>query len=289
MAYAVPIERTLYPTKGTVYSIGVSANLDSLAQGPIWTRPEPTARRPRFSREQIASVALDIADADGFAAVSMRRVAAELGSGTMSLYRYISTKAELAALMDDALMGETVVPHEDLPGDWRGALTMLAYRTRAMYLRHPWAMQALQGEGGASRGAPMGPNGLRHFEQSMAALAGAPFDTRGKLDLLTIVDDYVFGHVLRASELQVHTRPEPDPAEVAAIMQFVEGQLSSGRFPHLAALADDPAARSATDPGRLEQRFELGLQALIDGAFRAWAYPAAGSTDVRPSDPSAWR
>ena len=263
-----------------MYSIHVSTHTDNPAQGPIWTRPEPTTRRPKFSREQIASVALAIADADGFAAVSMRRVAAELGSGTMSLYRYISTKAELAALMDDALLGEMVVPDEELPGDWRGALTLLAYRTRAVYLRHPWAMQALQGEGGASRGAPMGPNGLRHFEQSMAALAGAPFDTRGKLDLLTIVDDYVFGHVLRASELHVRTRAEPDPAEVAAIMKFVEAQLSSGRFPHLAALADDPAARSVADPERLQQRFELGLQALIDGAFRAWAYPVTGATDV---------
>lgn len=263
-----------------MYAINVSTHTGDLAPGPIWTRPEPTARRPKFSREQIASVALAIADAEGFAAVSMRRVAAELGSGTMSLYRYISTKAELAALMDDALVGETVVPDDKLPGDWRGALTMLAHRTRAVYLRHPWAMQALQGAGGASRGAPMGPNGLRHFEQSMAALASAPFDTRGKLDLLTIMDDYVFGHVLRAAGLHVRARAEPDPAEVAAIMEFVETQLSSGRFPRLAALADDPAARSVADPSRLEQRFELGLQALIDGAFRAWAYPVAGSTDV---------
>jgi AcrR family transcriptional regulator len=261
-----------------MYAIGVSTRSDHAGGGPIWTRPEPTARRPRFSREQIASVALAIADAEGFTAVSMRRVAAELGSGTMSLYRYISTKAELAALLDDALMGETVIPDGELPGDWRGALTMVAHRTRDVHLRHPWAIQALQGEGGAGRGAPMGPNGLRHFEQSMAALAGAPFDTRGKLDLLTIVDDYVFGHVLRAAELNARTRAEPDEAEIAAIMEFVQDQIGSGRFPHLAALADDPAGRSVADPGRLEQRFELGLQALIDGAFRAWAYPDAYSS-----------
>jgi AcrR family transcriptional regulator len=259
----------------------VSRQQDDAPLGPIWTRPEPTARRPRFSREQIASIALTIADAEGFAAVSMRRVAAELGSGTMSLYRYISTKSELAALMDDALMAEAVVPDGELPGDWRSALTMVAYRTRDVYLRHPWAIQSLQGEGGANRGAPMGPNGLRHFEQSMAALAAAPFDTRGKLDLLTIVDDYVFGHVLRAAELYARTTEEPSPAEaelarIGAIMNFVEGQLRSGRFPQLAALADDPMGRSVADPDRLEQRFELGLQALIDGAFRAWAYPAAG-------------
>src|SRR5580658_10725345 len=127
--------RTMYATKSTVYSSRVSRSPE---QGPIWTRPEPAGRKPRLRREQIAATALAIADAEGFAAVSMRRVAAELGSGTMSLYRYISTKSELAALIDDALMAETVVPDEELPGDWRSALTMVAYRTRDVYLRHPW-------------------------------------------------------------------------------------------------------------------------------------------------------
>lgn len=259
-----------------MYARPVSKPDSRPARGPIWARPEPAGRRPRFSRAQIADVALAIADAEGFGAVSMRRIAAELGSGTMSLYRYIATKADLAALMDDALMDEVVVPDAVLPGDWRGALAMIARQTRTVYLRHPWAVQALQGEDSARRGAPMGPNGLRHFEQSLAALDGAPFDTRGKLDLLTIVDDYVFGHVLRAAELYVRTREEPDPAEVAAVTGFVEEQIASGRFPQLAALAEDPAARSMTDADRLDQRFELGLQALIDGAFRAWAYPEAG-------------
>jgi AcrR family transcriptional regulator len=249
---------------------------DLPAAGPIWARPEPAGRRPRFSRAQIADVALAIADAEGFGAVSMRRVAAEVGSGTMSLYRYIATKADLSALMDDALKAEAVVPDGGLPADWREALALMARRTRAVYLHHPWAVQALHGEDGARRGAPMGPNGLRHFDQSLAALAGAPFDTRGKLDLLTIVDDYVFGHVLRAAELYVRTREEPDPAEVAAVTRFVEEQIASGQFPQLAALAEDPAARAVIDADRLEQRFELGLQALIDGAFRAWAYPEVG-------------
>ena len=259
-----------------MYARRVPAPDDLTAQGPIWARPEPAGRRPRFSRAQIAAVALAIADAEGFGAVSMRRVATELGSGTMSLYRYIATKADLAALMDDALVAEVVVPAAQLPAGWREALAMIARRTRAVYLRHSWAVQALQGEDGARRGAPMGPNGLRHFEQSLAALAGAPFDIRGKLDLLTIVDDYVFGHVLRAAELHVRAREEPGPAEVAAVTRFVEDQIASGRFPQLAALAEDPAARSVIDADRLDQRFELGLQSLIDGAFRAWAYPEAG-------------
>ncbi len=241
---------------------------------PIWARPEPAARLPRFSRERIAQVALAIADAEGFAAVTMRRVAAELGSGTMSLYRYISTKADLAALLADALMGEAVIPDGELPGDWRAALAMIAHRTRDVYLHHPWAIAGLQGEAGGGQSAPMGPNGLRHFEQSLAALDGAPFDMHGKLDLLTIVDDYVMGHVLRTAQMHASARTGTGPAEAAELMKFVHAELSSGRFPQLQAMTEDPGGPLAVDAARLEARFELGLNALIDGAFRAWAYPA---------------
>jgi hypothetical protein len=191
----------------------------------------------------------------------------------MSLYRYISAKDDLMALMDDALMAETLVPDGELPADWRTALAMIARRTRAVYLRHPWAARALPSEPGGGRGAPTGPNGLRRAEQSLAAIDAAPFDTRGKLDLLAIVDDYVSGHVLRAAELQA------GPGQPAASRQFVEDQLRSGQFPRLAALPGDPdgpadpAGPAAAAGDRLEQRFDLGLSALIDGAFRAWAYP----------------
>ena len=90
----------------------------------IWARPGPGARKPRFSREQIAAAALAIADTEGFDAVSIRRVAAELGAGTMSLYRYISAKADLVALMDDAIMGESLVPDGQLPAGAYGTLTV---------------------------------------------------------------------------------------------------------------------------------------------------------------------
>lgn len=206
----------------------------------------------------------------------MRRVAAELGAGTMSLYRYIDAKGDLVALMDDALMAEVLVPDGELPADWRAALAAIARRTRVAYLRHPWAVQALQGEAAAAKGVPTGPNGLRHFEQSLAAVASAPFDTKGRLGLLTIVDDYVFGHVLRAAELLARARARTDPAETAASARFVADQLRSGQFPRLEALAQDPAAQAVIGAEQLEQRFELGLQVLIDGAFRAWAYPDGG-------------
>lgn len=100
----------------------------------------------------------------------MRRVAAELGAGTMTLYRYVRNKADLVALMADAVMGELLVPEEELPADWRQALTLIAHRTRKVFARHTWAIDSLRG------GGEGGPNGVLHFEQSMVAVAGTVSD-----------------------------------------------------------------------------------------------------------------
>jgi AcrR family transcriptional regulator len=239
--------------------------VSATANQPIWTRPEPGTRKPRFSRGQIAAAALAIADSEGFEAVSIRRVAAELGAGAMTLYRYISSKADLMTLMDDAIMGESLIPDGELPPDWQDAVAAIARATRASLLRHPWAVQALQGSGGAGQQGAFGPNGIRHFEQSLAAVAGAPLDTTAKLDLITIVDDYVFGHVLRAAEEQSRT-DAGRPDDTAAIAAYIQGLLADGSYPHISALTGDPAAASIGDPAELDRRFERGLAALLDGA-----------------------
>jgi hypothetical protein len=112
---------------------------------------------------------------------------------------------------------------------------------------------------------PFGPNGLRHFEQSLAAVATAPLDTAAKLDLFATIDDYVFGHVMRAGEQQARAA-STDPGHAAAITEYIQSQISSDQFPHLSKLARDPAAQALADPGQLDQRFERGLQTLLDGA-----------------------
>ena len=85
------------------------------------------------------------------------------------------------------------------------------------------------------------------------------------LDLLATIDDYVFGHVMRAGEQQARAA-STDPGHAAAITEYIQGQISTGQFPHLSKLARDPAAQTIADPGTLDQRFERGLRALLDGA-----------------------
>jgi AcrR family transcriptional regulator len=234
---------------------------------PIWARREPGSRRPRFTRDQIAAAALDIADREGFDAVTMRRVASELDAGTMTVYHYVRTKSDLVALMDDALMAEALVPPSELPDDWREALAAVARRTRAALMRHPWAVASLQD-------AQFGPNAMRHFEQSLAAVADAQLDTASKFAILGVIDDYVVGNVLHASEARRRSDSvKTDPEAAGAMVEFGLAQLRTGEFPHTEALfggappervLDDPPGPAMEDKS-LDDQFEQGLQAVLDG------------------------
>jgi AcrR family transcriptional regulator len=228
----------------------------------IWARPEPGTRRPKFTRDQIASTALAIADAEGFAAVSMRRVAADLGAGTMTLYYYVRTKDELVALMDDAIMGEVLIPAVDFPAHWRDALAAVATRTWDVLIRHPWALRSLQN-------APAGPNAARHFEQSLAAIADTGLAGPTKFALLAWVDDYVHGNALRTAEIR-GAGPEMDEDAVEEAIRYGQRLMSTGDFPHTTGLfagADPRAALAALIGATTErERFLEGLSMLLDGA-----------------------
>src|SRR5580658_7435875 len=100
-----------------------------------------SSEKSQLTREKIAAAALAIADREGFEAVSMRRVAQDLQVGTMSLYYYVKSKDDLIAVMDDALMGEALLP--SLPRGWRRAITEIATRTHSVFLRHPWALVSM--------------------------------------------------------------------------------------------------------------------------------------------------
>jgi AcrR family transcriptional regulator len=192
----------------------------------------------QLTREKIAAAALSIADKDGFEAVSMRRVARELKAGTMSLYYYVKTKDDLMAVMDDALMGEALLP--SLPKDWKRAMLEIAKRTRAVFMRHPWALASMLK-------APPGINAMRHMEQCLEALAETSMTKAQKITLLTMVDDFVFGHALREAA---------NDADID--FEFAAAQLATGAFPRTTEIFG--AGRVNAN----KHRFELVLRALLD-------------------------
>jgi AcrR family transcriptional regulator len=191
-----------------------------------------------LSRETIAAAALAIADAEGFPAVSMRRVGQQLNVGTMSLYYYIKTKDDLIAVMDDALMSEALLPA--VPRNWKRAIAEIATRTHSIFLRHPWALVSMQS-------APPGLNGMRHMEQCLEALAETSMTAQQKLTLLAMVDDFVFGHALReTASKQVDN------------MEFATAQIATGRFPRIAEVFHGGRIETGKD------RFQAGLRLLLE-------------------------
>jgi AcrR family transcriptional regulator len=234
---------------------------------PIWARPEPSGRRAPQSRAHIANAAIAVADAEGIEAVSMRRVARELGLGTMSLYHYVRGKDELLDLMTDAILEGQVVDDAELQKGWRAGLRAIAFATRANFEHHPWIMGAMRPR---PRAVP-GPNSLRHFDQSVAAVADTGVDVQTRMEIVALIDDYVFGFVVRASVAAFDTREqEAQPGWMQAVFDYMWGELETGAYPNIRRLAEANRAGGGRDedlPAMAldEGRFERGLERVLDG------------------------
>lgn len=232
----------------------------------LWTRRAPGSRRPRYTRDDIAAAAVRIADAEGIDALSMRRLATDLGSGTMTLYHYVRTKDELLALVTDAVMGEVVLADGELPADdWRAAVTLVAERTRDCLLAHPWIFDIVDDPAA-------GPNGVRHFDQTMQAVAALPGTLGDKLDLIYALDEYTFGYCLhRREDVAAGGTAHAD----AWMMRYVGDLVAQGGYPAMEALVAEhglePTWTLMEEHGRDPDRFRRNLDRLLDGVEAALA------------------
>ncbi|GIG55831.1 TetR family transcriptional regulator [Longispora fulva] len=229
------------------------------ARLPIWLRAERASRgrRPAHSRADIAAVAIRVADADGIEAVSLRRVAGELGTGTTSLYRYITSKDELFDLMIDSAMGEREPPAPT--GDWPADLRAIAHETRAMALSHPW-LATLP----ATRPV-LGPNSLAWLEATYATMGGLGLDADETLAQVGTLLTFVRGHVIEElAEQEAARRSGMDmTAWLEAQAHYGELIFSSGRYPHLSRMMLEAETPHAGD--RFERAFRRGLDLVLAG------------------------
>ncbi|WNV83532.1 TetR/AcrR family transcriptional regulator [Umezawaea sp. Da 62-37] len=222
----------------------------------VWTRrgQENHRQRPSLSIDRIVGVALRIADQEGVGALSMRRIATELGSGTTSLYRHVAGKDDLIDLMVDAVYGEVELPTSP-SGQWRIDLRFVAHTSRTMMRKHPWlAAEA------ASRPA-IGPNALRHLDFALTAAGGASADITRASGLLGVVGNYVLGAVVNELAEQESRRRTGLTEEEwrAAVSPYIEEVVASGHYPEV-----NRRIRDAEDLDHDEQ-FEFGLDCLLDG------------------------
>ncbi|GAA0330572.1 TetR/AcrR family transcriptional regulator [Actinoallomurus spadix] len=223
------------------------------AAEPVWSRPRG-GRRPKLSREAIVAAAIAIADAEGLDAVSIRRVASELGVRAMSLYTHIDAKEDLLDLMHDEVAAEVLIEGE-LPPDWREAFREITAREREVTLRHPWVFQL------AGRSPRVGPNGLMHAEQSFTVASRLTDDPREMLAIVRAIDHYMLGYTLRTQGGR-----ERKAAGLGGVGEepYVRTLLAEGTFPHL---------KPVLDAGIHDQDdFEQGLTWILDGIEREYGH-----------------
>ena len=212
----------------------------------LWEGRAQPARgpKPTLNLERIADTGIAIADADGLAAVTMQGVAADLGFTKMSLYRYVTGKAELVALMVERGIGEP--PAIDMT-DWRAALKEWSRHLLAAYLRHSWSLEATLGP------RPVGPNELGWMERAVSIVPTTGLTGSERLDAIAVLA----GHVRAiAQQAMVSRHPEGD----IAVMIGEQLRRHGDRFPALVATM----AAAAADGGH-DQAFEFGLDRILDG------------------------
>jgi AcrR family transcriptional regulator len=212
----------------------------------LWEGRAQPSRGPKgtLSLERIADAGIAIADAEGLGAVTMLRVATDLGFTKMSLYRYVAGKAALVALMVERGIGE---PPAIATTDWRSAAKEWAHQLLAAYLRHPWALEATLGP------RPLGPNELGWMDRAVSIMPPTGLTGSERLDAIAVLA----GHVRSiAQQGIVHPQPEAD----FTAMLGEQLRRHGDRFPALVAAMATAAADSGHD-----QAFDFGLERIVSG------------------------
>ena len=230
----------------------------------LWRSPADGSARPgpksALDVDRIVASAVRLADAEGLAALSMRRVAAELGVAAMTLYTHVPGKGELVDLMLDDVLGE-LYPDERVvtSGAWRTRLKTLARANWDFFLRHPWALHLSTGR------PPLGPGLMRKYELELRAVDGLGLP-EVQMDLLvTLVNGFVRGTVGGVQEKADAERVTGVTEDEwwAATAPYVAQVFDADRYPTAARVGPVAGAElGAYDPVRT---FEFGLDRLLDG------------------------
>lgn len=219
-----------------------------------WGRRERPTRGPKpgLSLERIVQAGVAVASREGLAAVSMARVAQELGTSTMSLYRYVKAKDELLMLMVDAAVGPPppIAPDED----WRDALSRWAWSQHERMRRHAWAVRV------PIAGPPTTPNQVAWMESVLWALRDTGLAEDEKASVLLLLSGYVRNEATLAAELMAAGFISDE--QMMGYSRLLATLTDSDRFPALHALLEAGVFDRADPP---EKEFGFGLERILDG------------------------
>lgn len=231
---------------------------DGEAGTSLWERLDRPAPAPRHTLtvHRIASAAVEIADAEGLDAITMRRLAAELGVAPMAAYRYVSGKDDVLELMVDLVYGELELPADAI--GWRQTMRALAVRTRALMLRHLWLAQL-----SPRVVLALTPNRMAVAEKVLTALGDLSVDADTMMTVLRTVDAYVHGithdeiALRQLMEEQGWASGDEVRTGLAPQMTWL---MNTGRYPAYQRYLRE--GRHKVDP---EWQFETGLECVLDG------------------------
>ena len=219
-------------------------------------RGQRDASEREITTETILAMAIRIADGEGLSAVSMRRIAVELGVSTMALYRHVRGKSQLVLLMADRIMAQPPLPGARPPG-WRAQLELVARAQWEMYCRHPWMARII-----SMTRPDLLAHGMAHTEWALCAVDGCGLDPHTMLHLAVTL----FGYV-RGCAMNVEMQAEAEQESGLTDEEWVESQstsfvrfLASGRYPMLLYITEAPGVDLDVD-----SLFEFGLRRLLDG------------------------
>ncbi|WP_254705856.1 TetR/AcrR family transcriptional regulator [Streptomyces vilmorinianum] len=213
--------------------------------------------KPGLTLDRIVDAAVGVASAEGLDAVSMGRIAKELGVSTMSLYRYVGAKSELYVLMQDAATGAP--PELFPPGTgWREAMERWSWALREVYHRHLWLVRV------PISGPPATPHAVAWWEKAMVALADTDLDEGTKISVTLLVGGFVKSDAMMSADLAAAIDASgQEPGVVLARYSHTLRRLADpARFPAVARMLDSGVLDQADGP---DDEFRFGLARILDG------------------------
>ena len=218
---------------------------ESISEGP--------AERVPLSRERVLRGAVEVADAAGVGALTIRSLAQHLGVKPMSLYYYVANKDAILDGIVDLVFSEIDLPR---PGDgWRPEMRRRAISARSVLGRHPWAIEILQ-----SRTAP-GSGTLRHHNAVIGTLREAGFTVELTAHAFALLDSYIYGFALSEASLPIN-----GPETVTEVAEKMMMQYLAVDYPYLAEFSVKHVLKPGYDFG---SEFEFGLDLILDGLARS--------------------
>lgn len=215
--------------------------------------------RPGLSLDQIVAAGVRVADRDGLDALSMSRVAAELGASTMSLYRYVSAKEDLVALMVDAALSAAAAPPPGGgPPGWRAGLSHWAWALRAGYQRHRWVSRV------PIRGLPILPHEVTWFEQALATMRGTGLAEAEKASVIMLLAGYVRNLASTEADIEAAVRASgTSPGDwISSFGRTLTKLADPVGYP---ALTEFIAAGVFDKFDHPDDEFIFGLERILDG------------------------